>query len=74
MVVVVEAVKLFIIQTVKGFRRPPLKNRRNSGGRVCAGRFEGAGGGTKSTALPNELEWAIETGLFSFFIEEAKKD
>lgn len=34
----------------------------------------GEGGGTQSTALPNELEWAIETGLFSFFlIEEAKE-
>lgn len=33
----------------------------------CLGGVWGAGGGTKSTALPNELEWPIETGLFSFF-------
>lgn len=32
---VVEAVKLFIIQTVKGFRRPPLEKRRQNRGGGC---------------------------------------
>lgn len=50
----------------KGLWRPPLRcgDRIVRGG--CFGGL-GAGGGTKSTALPNELKWPIETGFFSFF-------
>lgn len=51
MVVAVEVVRVFIIQTVKGFGGPIEVWRRN-------------GEATESAALPNELEWPIEAGPF----------
>lgn len=50
-VVVVEVVRLFIVQTLKGFGGPIEVWSRN-------------GEATESAALPNELEWPIETGPF----------
>lgn len=50
-VVVVEVVRVFIIQTVKGF-----------GGPIEAWSWNGDA--TESAALPNELEWPIEAGPF----------
>lgn len=50
-VVVVEVVRVFIIQTVKGFGGPIEVWSRN-------------GEATESAALPNELEWPIEAGPF----------
>lgn len=57
-----------------GLQEAPIeKQRKNGGGRACAGRFKGAGGGTESTALPNELEWPIETVLFFYFYRRSQK-
>jgi len=50
-VVVVEVVKVFIKQTVKGF-----------GGPIEA--WSWIGDAAESAVLPNELEWTIEAGPF----------